>query len=401
MGGAIAFFGDCVLAQITPDDTLGADSSVVTPTNINGLPTQQIDHGTTRGANLFHSFEQFSIPTGGAAYFNNAANIQNIISRVTGKSVSNIDGLIRANGTANLFLLNPNGIIFGSNASLNIGGSFLASTASGLNFADGTFSATAPQTLPLLTVSVPLGLQFGGTAGSILNQSRATNSSGQLVGLQVQPGKTLALVGGDVVLDGGNLQAPGGRVELGGLAGAGTIGLNGDGSLNFIDGVARTDVSLTNGAFVDVAAGGGGSIAVNTRSLHVLGGSTLRAGIRQGFGSASSQAGDITLNVTGEIKAAGSDIFNTVQFGAVGKGGDINVTAGSLTFTNGAKLTTSTFGQGDAGKVNIHAGSTVSFDGIGSNGFPSGAFSTVNLGSVGNGGDVNVTVASLSVTNGG
>ena len=415
MGGAlalggglspIAFFGNCAHAQVTPDGTLGAESSVVTPTNVNGLPGEQIGGGATRGANLFHSFEQFSIPTGSEAFFNNALDIQNIISRVTGLSVSNIDGLLRANGTASLFLLNPNGIVFGPNASLNIGGSFVGSTASSLNFADGTqFSANAPQTTtPLLTVSVPIGLQYGGTTGSILNQSQATNSSGEVVGLSVLPGETLALLGGDVRLDGGNLQALGGRVELGGLAGAGTVGLSVDSNnllVSFSDSVAQADVSLSNGAEVDVAAGGGGSIAVNTQNLNLVDESILLAGIASGLDSVASVAGDVQINATGVINLdAESLIVNAVLPGVVGKGGNINVTTGSLSATNGAALVSSTFGQGNAGNVNITARDTVSFDGVSSNGFSSGAFSSVAPGGVGYGGSINLTAGSLSVTDG-
>jgi filamentous hemagglutinin family protein len=104
-------------AQVTPDGTTS------TTVNKNGS-NFTIEQGDRVGDNLFHSFNEFSVPTLGSAAFNNPSDIANIFSRVTGSSISSIDGLISANGAANLFLINPNGIIFGENASLNLGGSF-------------------------------------------------------------------------------------------------------------------------------------------------------------------------------------------------------------------------------------------------------------------------------------
>jgi filamentous hemagglutinin family protein len=326
--------------------------------------------------------------------------IQNIFSRVTGNSISKIDGLLRANGSANLFFLNPNGIIFGAGARLDIGGSFLASTAGSIKFTDGfSFSAAATPTTPLLSVSVPLGLQYGSNQSSV--EVRGAT-------LEVSSGQTLALVGGNVQLNGGALYNPlvplGARVELGGLTGAGTIGLSNNGSylsLNFPDGVTRGDVSIANGALIDVSAGGGGSITINARNLNITGRSTqLQAGIVSGLGSVGSQAGDIEINATQATNLDASFISNDVKGGGVGDGGNINITTGFLAVTSGARLSASARGQGKAGNVIINARDTVAFDGVASDGISGGAFSHVEERGIGGGGDINITTGSLTVTGG-
>ena len=134
--------------------------------------TAEITGGETRGDNLFHSFQDFSVKTGNEAFFNNADSISNIFSRVTGGNVSDIDGAIRANGSANLFLINPAGIIFGENAFLNVGGSFIGSTADSLLFPDDIeYSATNTDTAPVLTINAPIGLGFRDVPQPITNSS--------------------------------------------------------------------------------------------------------------------------------------------------------------------------------------------------------------------------------------
>ncbi|MDV2994983.1 MAG: hypothetical protein N4J56_004637 [Chroococcidiopsis sp. SAG 2025] len=400
--GIIAF-SSTALAQVVPDNTVGSAVS-----GISG-GEQTITGGTRQGGNLFHSFDRFSVPTNGAAIFRNDLDIQNILSRVTGGSISNIDGLIGANGAANLFLLNPNGIVFGQNARLNIGGSFIATTASSINFADGTqFSATPGTGAPLLTVSVPLGLQFGTSPGNIINRANG-------VGLQVGAGKALGLVGGNVNLEGGRLTAAGGRIELGAVTAPGVVGISPDNSgfrFSFPTDLTLGDISLTadasasppRPALVDVRAGGGGSIAVNARNLNIFSGSELLAGILQNRGSVDAVAGDIDINVKDAIAIDSlgindfrSGIFNNVETGSTGKGGNINVKTGSLRLSNGAVLVANTQGQGDAGSLQITA--TNPNDSVV---FESGSFIQTDSFSQSNAGNVTITAdGRVSFVNGG
>ncbi|NEO39072.1 MAG: filamentous hemagglutinin N-terminal domain-containing protein [Moorea sp. SIOASIH] len=187
-------------SNIVPDDTLGANGTVVIPdASVKGLPAALIEGGVQRGVNLFHSFDQFNVGQGLRVYLANPAGIENILSRVTGMNPSDIQGTLGVDGAANLFLLNPNGIIFGANARLDVQGSFVGSTASAYAWGeDGYFSATEPESSRLLTIN-PGALFFNQVAsvsGNIINTG------------------TLA-VGKDLTLSGLNLDLQG-RLSAGG-----------------------------------------------------------------------------------------------------------------------------------------------------------------------------------------
>ncbi|GAB4245752.1 MAG: hypothetical protein Kow0049_35710 [Stanieria sp.] len=361
--------------SITPDATLPTPTEV-TPTE-DGV---EITGGTARDINLFHSFQKFSLLNGNEAFFNNASTISNIITRVTGGNISTIDGLIRANN-ANLFFLNPDGILFGPNASLNIGGSFYGSTADSLIFPEGEFSATNPQAPPVLTINAPIGLGFRDNPGDI-------TVNGSVLSVDVE--KTLALIGGNVTGDFGYLIARGGRIELGGLTATGTVSFNDDGSLSFPDAVPRGDVSLIDQTWLEVDGEQGGSIGINANNLEILENSKLQGGTFAD-GLADSQSGDIILNATGDITVNSSRIDNAVEIGNAGK---IEITGQSFSLNNGGVLTNSTFGKGNAGNITLNIDGAVNI----TNGT---IFSNVEAGGVGDGGIVTIDSGSLFLTNGG
>ncbi|MFM2303106.1 MAG: hypothetical protein RLZZ135_513, partial [Cyanobacteriota bacterium] len=323
--------------------------SVRTPTADNTLGTQvsgngnnfNITGGLNRGQTLFHSFKDFSIPTGGAANFNNPAGTRDIISRVTGNLFSDINGTLNSNG-ANFLLINPNGVVFGPNARLNVGKAFAASTASGVDLVDGqgrqvTFGTNPNGDAPLLKINpnvffnvarLNMGASVPGNPGIVNYGTLQTNNDSQYIGL----------IGGNVTLNGGKVIAPGGRIDLGGLTSAGTVSTENNGLVFGGDNLTYGNVSLTNKAAVSVRAtqplapvvtfdrsnaiGGNINVKGNNVSLldageqqSVTKSAGLDAGLETNSGSQTIAAGNININATGLVSLNNSSIQNTLRSG--------------------------------------------------------------------------------------
>ncbi|WP_427157697.1 filamentous hemagglutinin N-terminal domain-containing protein [Aliinostoc sp. HNIBRCY26] len=347
-------------AQVTIDSTL--------KTTVNQSDNDfTITNGNRIGNNLFHSFEQFSIPTNGSAFFNNPSDVENIFSRVTGGNISHIDGLIKANGNANLFLLNPSGIVFGANAKLDIGGSFIATTANSIKFADGTeFSAVNPQQNPVLTINVPMGLQMGSNSASIIANGQGYTNNGyrisrlpQSTELQVKPGKTLALVGGDLQLHGLILTAPQGRIELTSTNGVGQVDLlpNAQGyTLGYSSGQTLGDIQLTQQSLLDVSGINAGDVNIQGKNIRFTDGS-LVLGENYGY----LPGGDIRLQASETIALIGTSsdgiLGSGVRVDAFGMGAsnNISVVTPQLNLHQGAALNTITSGKAAGGNIQVDA----------------------------------------------
>ena len=399
-------------AQITPDSSLPNPSTVRVENDI-----IEIDAGTTVGNNLFHSFSEFSVPIGTQASFNNATGIDNVLTRVTGLAASEINGLIQVNGTANLFILNPNGIVFGPEASLDLGGAFVATTASSLQFADGTeFSAIASETAPILTVSVPVGLQFGDRAEPVTVQGPGNGvfvdlNTFSLVladrpeGLAVAPQQTLALVGGPISLEGGNLTAESGRIELGSVAPGEQVVLqtadDGGLALDFAPETTFNDILFTEGASIDVSGDASGTARLQGNNIAINDGSAV-LGLTFGAGG----SGALSLEATGTIEVVGESPITFLQsivsadsgFAATGPGANVNIASDRLLLSAGGQITSTVFGAGPGGPIAVSA-SEIELVGE-SPAVPSGLFASVEFDGTGNGGGIAIATETLQVTEG-
>ncbi len=402
-------------AQVTSDNTTN------TTINKNGN-NFDIINGIQNGNNLFHSFDKFSIPKGGSAVFNNSTDVVNIINRVTGGSISNIDGLIKASGNANLFLINPAGIVFGENASLDIGGSFFGTTAESILFKDGfEFSAVNPEEKPLLTVNVPVGLQMGNNSGAIEVNGSGHNLMAQdatfspyinpqsfipfqlRAGLQVKPGKTLALAGGDIQLDGAILTAAEGKIELASIR---------EGKVHFTDNlkgfelnnaeVSNGNIQLLSRTLVDVSGAGAGGVNLQGNQLNIKDGSVVMVQNRgiQTAGDINVKAKSVELNgAIANTQIRSSLVNETLPTG--GNSGNINIKSDRLSILDGASVLTRTFGLGSAGSIDINA--TESVDVMGVSAVNPGQFSAIGSATLspGNSGNVTLSAKKISVVDAG
>ncbi len=369
-----------------------------TPVADNTLGTQVLGNGNnfditgglTKGKTLFHSFTDFSVPTNGQANFLNPVGNRDIITRVTGGLFSDINGTLNSNG-ANFLLINPNGIVFGTNAQLNVGKAFVTSTANGINLVDGSgsqivFGTNPNGDAPLLAINPNVlfsvsSLVMGGGNGQISNFGTLKTTNGS---------QYIGLIGGNVNLNGGKILAPGGRVDIGGLKTNGTVSINSGGLVFNGANLTRSDISITNGSSVSVRANqtlnpvdpvffpnaispGSSSINISANKIDLsnsgnrfianqnnpinkdLGG--LDAGLDVNLGSKTGKVGNIKLDATGDINIQRSAIFNLVRSGTQGTGGGIKITGNNITITNKSELSTnlSKDAAGSGGDIEINA----------------------------------------------
>lgn len=359
-------------AQVVPDGTI--------PTVVEQIGNmEKITGGERVGNNLFHSFETFSVSEGMEAIFENGMDIENIYTRVTGSEISLINGLLKTNGGANFFLINPNGVVFGENARLDVGGSFLATTADSIVFADGkTFGVEPENTKPILTVTAPIGLGFLGNNGSITvngGGNQITNDSSfspiefgeRPKGIYVKDSQTLALVGNGINFNGGVVTTEGGKVYLTSVEN-GSVDIsqteNGFALLNN-EPTKYQDIYLSQQSLVDTSGEKTGKISLTGKSISLLGGSFV---LSQNEGNLSNRSIEIKafksliLSDTSPDGEISSSIRSEVLESAEGTGSNLNIFANQIVLEDGAKIRASSFSDRTGGNINITTSDSIKLE---------------------------------------
>ena len=356
------------------DDTLNTQITIVEPS------LAIIDGGTSEGQNLFHSFDSFSIDIGEEVYFLSPAEINNIFSRVTGGSRSEINGVLGTFGSnADLFLMNPYGVVFGADASLDVQGSFTVTTASSIESDSGSlFSAINSNSSQLFSVD-PSAFFFTQleNQGEITNQAQAVRNSRvnpdiTLFGLEVPNNETLLLLGGNINIDGGALVTRGGQIEIGSVVEDAVVELSPEKTLQISDQWQRGNVILSNAAAIFAASDTGSGIRIFADNIDVLDDSLIGASNNFISEDTGSQIGRILLDATDDILFAdGARVINVIDSGS-----------------------------GTTGDVAIQAGSSIVFSGVSQQGNSSGVFLRTGFDAEGGTGNILISANELRVEDG-
>jgi filamentous hemagglutinin family protein len=404
-------------AQVVPDRTLHDP-----PRNVGGPRDFVINAtaGRVVGPNLFHSFEKFDLAAGDSAEFRaqDAGAISNVLVRITGRSESRIDGTVSLDpatlSDADLYLINPFGIVIGPNAHLDVPGALIISTASYIKLTDGsTFDALRPSQ-SVLSAAAPAAFGFlGGPPGAIHIEGTSESAS-----VRAGDARTLILSAGRIGVRNRALVAESGRIRLITQQSNAEVPLDADG-----DSAGRVELS---GSRLAAISGGeitirGNPIQLSDTELNVATDTTANGG---GIDVASGGSVELTdsrldANTTGDgdggsVSLRGKDIsiaggrrggdgivaaiaastgLATAGFPGSGRGGSIEVVCESLALTRGALITAQTGGNADGGNISVTASGPVTIDPQGASGATGltveairpqdGSLRTGNAGSIG------------------
>ncbi|MCK4961188.1 MAG: filamentous hemagglutinin N-terminal domain-containing protein [Anaerolineales bacterium] len=375
-------------AEVTLDGSLGPSGAVGHGTLPDGTSTTYLitdNLGTQVGGNLFHSFGKFNVDTNESATFTGPNSINNIIGRVTGGTQSWIDGLLRSTiDGANLFLLNPAGMLFGPNATLDVKGSFHVSTADYLRFDDGERFYVNPAENSVLTVAPPQAFGF-------LSES-PTRISIQESLLEVPEGETLSVVSGNIEIVGGTLRAASGRINLASVASSGEVIPNAQDEepglkMDTFERLGEIDISKDGELKVSGATPGnifirGGSLSLDSSGI---------------YSTTHGAAGDLDIRLAEDLSLTNRSYIDSSSYWS-GPAGDILLDVGRLTILDGSKITSHAMPDctSQGGNIMIRAAEFVSISSGGGDNYMQSYISSSTFGN-GDGGTISISTPSLTI----
>ena len=412
----LAAFAVCSLvaargrADVVFDSSLGEPG--LAPAGVIG--TTAVDYrigaerGQLRGTNLFFSFQRFSIESGRIGAFDGPSGVQNVLARVTGGEASHIDGTLgSAIAGADLWLINPSGVVFGAGSRLALGGALYLSTADHIRLADGTRFAAALPDASTLSVAAPEAFGFLSRTPAGID----VDVSGTL--LRGRALERLSLVGGDVSIHAGAgdqvgyVWAPNGRIDIAAVAAGASspaeVALFDDAGAPLLEQRGSAEgraITIDRNAVVSSSglnpAGGFGAFLQGGGDIHFVAGSlSIDDAEVASFTAGSERGGDIDIRLSGDLvvrgrseQATGLFAGTGVQAGnsqvvGAGDGGDISIAARNVSVLDGGSISSSSIWVGDAGDISISALDTLRMAGRSSVGGQSTIFSSTTVSGAG------------------